>query len=154
MRIEISSAEILHRVRDIAQDELAATTQDETLRYKIEPGTEKEDKVKTFIGESFENLGELLWRFLSVEGQGYFGSVENSATVLPQKYVFDFDISERRAAGKASILTAKCATVIVQDTLARHYESVGQTQLAQNHAQLAAAEQKNISKLLYTKALP
>ena len=37
MTIEISSAELLHRVRDVAQDELAVTTPDETLRYKIEP---------------------------------------------------------------------------------------------------------------------
>lgn len=154
MRIEINSAEILHRVRDIAQDELAATTQDETLRYKIEPGTEKEDKVKTFIGQSFENLAWQLWRFLSTENQAEFWSVANSATTLPEKYVFDFDVSERREAGKASILAAKCSAEVVEDTLFRYYTSVGQVQMAQNHLQQATAEQKNISTIIFTKALP
>lgn len=154
MTIEISSKEILYRVRDIAQDELAVTTPDETLRYKIEPGSEKEDKVKMFISESFENLCSLFWRFLSEECREQFGLIDNTAVILPERYVLEFEISERRAAGKTNIVTQKCATFLVQDTLMRYYLSVGQVNLAQNHAQASLGEQKNISTLIYTKALP
>lgn len=154
MIIEISSAEILHRVRDIAQDELAVTIPDETLRYKIEPGSEKEDKVKTFISSSVEDFCALAWRFLSDESQQRYGWVENSEVVLPERYCFKFDVSERRAAGKASIITNKSASYLVENTLQKYYLSIGQVALAQNHAQQASAEMNLISTLLYTKALP
>ena len=154
MTIEISSAEILHRVRDVAQDELAVTTPDETLRYKIEPGSEKEDKMNTYIGESVENLCSQMWRFLSPECISNYASVENESVVLPERYVFDFDISERRALGKTAILKEKFAAVIVEYTLLRYYLDLGQVQLSQNHSQVAAAELNKISSLLYTKALP
>ena len=154
MIIEISPKEILYRVRDIAQDELAVTTPDETLRYKIDPGSEKEDKVKAFINESFENLCNLFWRFLSEDSRYRYGAVENTDVVLPDKYVLEFEISERRAAGKTAIVTGKCATFLVQDTLMRYYLSVGLVNLAQNHANASSAEQRNLSSLLYTKALP
>lgn len=154
MTIEISSAEILHRVRDIAQDELAVTVPDETLRYKIEPGSEKEDKVKTFIAESVDDLCARMLRFLSRDNQQNYASVENAESILPERYVLEFDISERRAAGKAWVLAGKCAAFLVEDTLMKYYLTIGQVALSQNHAQLAAAEQNKITTLLYTKALP
>lgn len=154
MIVEISPKEILYRVRDIAQDELAVTTPDETLRYKIEPGSEKEDKVKMFISESFENLCSQVLRFLSSETQGYFAGVDNAAIELPDRFVLEFEISERRAAGKAAIVANKCAKYIAENTLLNYYLSVGQVNLAQNHGQVAAAELNKISTLLYTKALP
>lgn len=154
MVIEISSAEILHRVRDIAQDELAVTTPDDTLRYKIEPGTEREDKVKMFINESVEDLSSHIWRFLSTEDMEEDASMENAPSLIPDRYVFNLDVSERRAAGKAIILKEKFATVLMESTLMRYYLSLGQVQLSQNHGQASASELKKIQTLIYTKALP
>lgn len=154
MTIEISPAEILYRVRDKAQDELAVSVPDETLRYKIEPGSEKEDKVKTYILESFEDLCASVWRFLSEKTQSDYVDIGNSATALPDRFVLEFSISERRAAGKAAMVANKCMAFFVEFTLARYYLDIGQVALSQNHSLLAVGEQDKISKLLYTKALP
>lgn len=154
MTIEISSAEILYRVRDVAQDELAVSVPDETLRYKIEPGSEKEDKVKSFIAQAVEDLCSRVWRFLSDKSHQDYAMIDNAAETLPERYVFEFEISERRAFGKANMLANKFISYAVEYALMNYYLTIGQVALSQNHAQLAALDQNKISNLLYTKALP
>ena len=73
---------------------------------------------------------------------------------IPDAYVYELDLSPRRAVGKAQQLTDVMHDYLVHSTLMRFYDAVNGTELKAKHEDAANAASIQLVKLLYTKARP
>ena len=73
---------------------------------------------------------------------------------IPESFVYDLALSERRAEGKAQPLTDYMHNFVVHLTLSRFYSAVSQQELSNIHSQLALDTAGLLEEMIYTKKPP
>ena len=149
MVIELYTIEILSRIRATSHREVAAIP-DADARYLAEAGTEKAEELNRCVTDAASRLYGRCSRFLS---QSYETRKDNFS-LLPDSYVYDFILSERRAVGKAEPLAEAMNTFMVEYALSKFYSIVNQGDLSNKHSLLAIDAGNQIDQLLYTKQPP
>lgn len=154
MTVLINTDEILYNVRKIAHNELRIAIQDDAARYAIEPGEEKTDELKQLIAEAFEELHEMIARFLAPTPTDTSFEIDNSDNQLPEKFELEFITSERRTASRLATIGQKCFSFLSQRTLSNYYGRVAQIDLSNAHDRVSAMDAQMIEKVLFSKLPP
>ena len=158
MRVDINTIELVYAIRRESYAELAVLIQDEDLRYKTEPGSERNEELKKYIKESFSELMSALTRFIQVipSMQDEDGGVhlDDLSDHLPDVMGIDFKHSERRLTGKIDLVARLCNEYLIHSVLFKHYRTVGQLDLAKSRSEMAAACIERVSALLHLKGEP
>lgn len=149
MTISLSVAEILADIKSKSHYEVSAITDPET-RYRVEAGTEKEKELFRSILEVASTLSHRLRRFLA---EDYLEEAGDGLAV-PEAIVYDFVVSDRRAANIAQPLADAMHEYIVHYAMAKFYATVSQGDLSNAHSTLTAAAAERINEIIYTKQPP
>ena len=149
MVIELYTEEIVSNIRGISHHEVAEIP-DTEARYRAEAGTEKLPLIYRGISEG---VGRLIRRCVRFLKGGYTNDSDNAQTI-PAVLRFEFNISERRAVGKAESLAAVMSDFILHYALSQFYSYVSQSELSAKHSLLAEDAGKEIESLLYSKLPP
>lgn len=154
--IRINSAEVLYDIKSKSHTEVTVAVPDESQRYRIEAGTEKEDEIKRCIEQAFAEASGMLARWLIGEytDDGDITTYKNQAVSLPDYLVFYFDWSERRYREKHATLTTLLFSLIVNLAMERFYLSVQAEALAKVRAGQAQSDMSQIQSLVYYKGAP
>lgn len=127
-----------------------ATIENVEARYLIEAGTEKDDEIYAGIVNANDSLKMLLHTFLVDCVIDY----TDDQVQAPESYIYELDLTPRRAVGKAQPLADAMHEYLVHAALMRVYEAVNGTELRAKHEAAANAAAGQITTLLYTKARP
>lgn len=149
MKIIIHKKEVLFDVMNKSHEEVAGIP-DAEARYRIEAGEHKMNELERALAEVGSKLARRVHRYL-VE---YYEQEACNAPSLPEAFVYEFDFSERRMAGKAQPLADAMHSFLVHYTLAKFYASVSQTELSNNHSKSTQEAMSDIDELINTKAAP
>lgn len=149
MNITLNTTNIFNEMRLKSHLEVQ-DIKDPEARDNARAGITKTDEINRCILDALGQLERRCLRFLTetiVQDASDAGS-------LPNSYVFDLNLSERRAANKIPALTAVMHDYAVQHALARYYETVHQAELSAAHAKSAEGYGIQIDELLYHKQPP
>lgn len=149
MVIKLYTEELVSNIRSISHHEVAEIP-DVEARYRAEAGSEKLPFIYKGISEGVGRLVRRCHRFL----QGGYAKEKDNAMELPPELVFDFNISERRAVGKAEPLAEEMSSLVVHYALSRFYSNVSQPDLSNKHSLLAIEAGNEIDNMLYSKLPP
>lgn len=149
MVITLYTEEIVSDLRGVSHHEVAEIP-DVEARYRAEAGTEKYHLIHKCISEAVTRLARRCGRFL----RGNYTVASDNAQEIPVSYTFNFDISERRAVGKAEILAETMHNFILHYALSQFYSDVSQGDLSNKHSLLAMEAGNEIDTLIYSKLPP
>ena len=150
MLITLSVEEILKDIKKKSHREVEERIPDVEARYRAEAGTEKEDEITRCMVEAASALSHRLHRYLRT---WYQDEVDNQLAI-PEAFVYDLSLSERRSEGKAQPLADFMHNFVVHLTLSRFYSTVSQQELSNIHSQLALDTAGMLEELIYTKKPP
>ena len=123
--------------------------EDAEARYRVEAGTEKLEEIYRCIWEAFARLSARCSRWLSA----HYESTRDNVMDVPDKFTFDFVLSERRAINHDSLIEPM-HTFMVEYALSKFYSMVSQGELSNKHSLLALDAGNLIDQILYTKQPP
>lgn len=147
--ITIKFSEILFDLQNKNAEEVRFIEEPQA-RYLAEAGTNKIEELKRCIKEAFSFASSLCLRFLSVgEVTDADDSIENV-----EDLTLSLQLSERRGAGKASIIADTLHSMIVNMALSKFYNTIHQTDLATKRENLAASDVQIFHKHIFTKLPP
>lgn len=149
MTIILSVEELLRAIKQVSHREVAEIA-DVEARYRAEAGTEKEQDIFRAMVEASSALRHRVRRYL----RAYYQQEADNQLALPESFVYEFSMSERRSDNKTQPLTDHMNSFIVHLTLAKFYANVSQTELSNKHSQFALAEQAIIEDMIYYKQPP
>lgn len=149
MQITIYISKIYDEIRRKTQRDVASIESIEE-RYLIEAGTEKNDEIYADIILANDSLKGILQTFLIDCLVEQYDDMQQ----IPDAYVYELDLSPRRAVGKAQQLTDVMHDYLVHSTLMRFYDAVNGAELKAKHETAANAASIQLVNLLYTKARP
>lgn len=150
MVIELKTENIIRGIKVTSHREVAEIA-DPDARYRAEAGTEKHKEIYRCVVEAIGKLQHRCLRFLS---ENYKGYRNDNAAELPNEFVFEFDMAERRAMGKTDSLAATMHAFAVEYALSKFYSVVSQPDLSNKHSLLAMEAGKELDLLLYSKNPP
>lgn len=150
MLITLSVEEIMRDIKKKSHREVEEKIPDVEARYRAEAGTEKEDEITRCMVEAASTLSLRLHRYLRT----WYQDEVDDQLAIPEAFVYDLSLSERRAEGKAQPLADCMHNFIVHLTLARFYSTVSQQELSNIHSVQSLDTQKQLEELLYTKLPP
>ena len=148
MKITLMYSELLYDIQSKNRTEVMGIPE-AAARYRTEAGMDKEDEIKRCILEAFASLTLTCMRFL----RGDVVPTDNEPEV-PSYFEIDIIGSERRLGGKIPAITDVMHSMLVNMTLSRFYQGVGQSDLAQVRDSLAAADVNSLKRLIYSKQPP
>ena len=149
MVITLKYANILNDMKAKSQLEVANIA-DPDARYRAQVGTEKTVEIQRCISRAVNLLAHQCRRFLV---NTYTESATDDISV-PEQYVFEFSMSERRMVGATEPLQEEMHAFSVHYALAQFYSSVSQQELSNIHSKLTQEAQVNIMAILYHKNPP
>ena len=149
MTLYLSVQELLKDIKQKSHYEVSAIA-DVEARYRVQAGTEKEEQIYRTMLEVATSLAHRLRRFLN----DYYQEEADNRISIPDAFVYDLDISDRRAVNLAQPLTDVCHSYIVHYTLSKFYATVSQGDLSNMHSQATAEAANQIDALIYTKQPP
>ncbi len=150
MRIVLDIDELLLDIRNKSHEECATAIADTEARYRAEAGNHKNLELFRCIAEVGSALSRSLHRYLV----DYFQDEADNNDTLPQSLVYELNLSERRASGKAQPLADAMHQYVVHYALAKFYATVSQTELSNKHSTLTQDASQTIDALLLTKKPP
>lgn len=149
MVITLTTAEIVKRVKAVSHREVAEIA-DTEARYRAEAGSEKIGMLNLCMDDAKRRLCSVCRRFLRATRNESAGNIE----AIPNNYVFEFTLSERRATNSAEPLAEAMNTFMVEYTLSKFYSNVSQGDLSNKHSLLAVEAGDQIQQILFTKMPP
>lgn len=149
MTVTLNIEELFKDIRLKSRLECSAIA-DTEARYRVEAGTEKNDELYRDMTAAQGSLARRLARYLSAS---YVQEGDNTL-FLPEAFVYELTVTDRRLQGKVQPLADACHDFIVHYTLSRFYKSVGMGDMSNAHSLQAAETGEEIDMLLYTKAAP
>lgn len=150
MLIVLNVSELMRDIKKKSHREVEERIADVEARYRAEAGTEKEDEITRCMVEAASNLSHHLHRYLRT----WYQDEVDDQLALPDAFVYDLSLSERRAEGKAQPLADYMHSFVVDLTLSRFYSSVSQQDLSNIHSQKALETARLLEDMLYTKKPP
>jgi hypothetical protein len=149
MRIVLEVAELLFDIRNKSHEECASIT-DVEARYRAEAGHHKDEEIfRSLVGVN-SSLTRLVRRYL-VDSIAL--EADDNASI-PDSFVYEFEISQRRADNLTQPMADAMHDYLVHYTLAKFYATVSQGDLSNKHSALTQAAATEIEELLYTKKPP
>ena len=149
MIITLHTQRILDEVRRKVYFEVKPIQEPEA-RHDARVDEEKSYELGRSLLDSDAALQSLVMRFIRHDE-----TVETcDAPNIPEMFTYEFAFTERRMKGKLPALTETMHDYLVNETLARHFNTVTQTQLSDRHAALAEVCAKRITEMLFTKNPP
>ena len=149
MTITIKYSEVLFDLQNKNKEEVRSIEEPQA-RYLAEAGSDKIDEVARCIQEAITNVTAMFLRFISAkENEGASDMLRN-----PDNVLLEFNVSERRGAGKDEMIADALHSLIVNLSLSKFYSTINQTELAAKRDTLAASDTAVINKLLYEKLPP
>lgn len=103
-----------------------------------------EDKNKRILVQALGVIKEQCNRFICCA----------TFTENPPKLTFDLNVSTRRTMGREQIISTMLLNITVGLFLSKYFLAKNAAELSAKHGELAAAEIKSLSTLLYTKNPP
>lgn len=146
MVVEIFIDNLIGQMKAVSHREVAEIA-DVEARYRAEAGSEKANEILHCLNEGYSKLSGRLARWLRESTIVYSG-------VTPQKYRFEFMISERRATNKIDSLLDAMHSFILEYAMSKFYSIVSQGELSNKHSLLAVESGNNVDQLLLTKLPP
>ena len=150
MLIVLSVEELMRDIKKKSHREVEERIADVEARYRAEAGTEKEDEITRCMVEAASALSHRLHRYLRT----WYQDEVDDQLAIPESFVYDLALSERRAEGKAQPLTDYMHNFVVHLTLSRFYSAVSQQELSNIHSQLALDTAGLLEEMIYTKKPP
>lgn len=149
MTIELFTDPIIREIRQKSHLEVQDIA-DPAARDNARAGLDKIEEIRRCMEGGVAQVRSRCIRFLSRD----YSQWADDAQSIPESYIFEISLSQRRGANKAEPLTAAMHDLIVQYALARFYSTVNQTALSNTHSMLAIAAGDLLSGLLFTKQAP
>lgn len=149
MVITLYTEELVNRIRSISHREVAEIA-DVDARYRAEAGSEKMEEIYHCVDDAAGRLKARCFRFLKSE----YTKRRDNVLDVPESYVFEFVLSERRAIGKADALLEAMYTFMAEYALSKFYSIVSVGELSNKHSLLALEAGNMIDSLLYVKQPP
>ena len=149
MRIILDIAELLLDIRNKSHEECASIT-DVEARFRAEAGNHKNLELFRTLLEVNSSLTRLVRRYL----MEYIAIEANDNAELPESFVYEFEISQRRSDNLAQPLTDAMHSYLVHYTLAKFYATVSQTEFSNKHSTLTQSAATEVEELLFTKKPP
>lgn len=119
-------------------------------RINARAGEEEQDELERCLLTSESALRNIISRW----AVGCLEPVSDSHLGIPEELVYDFNIGQRRAAGKSVPVAMAIHAYLVAKTLSLFYRTVTRADLAEIQDGLAAQAEAQLTKLLNTKAEP
>lgn len=110
---------------------------------------DKEDELDRAIMNAGADLEALCWRWI----EATYVQAEDDA-LEASNLVFNLNFSRRRTAEKAKQLASAMHAYIVDDALAKFYDTVEAQDLSEQHAKNAQAQAQVITHIIYSKLPP
>lgn len=150
MEIIINIDEILFDIRNKSHEECSAAIADAEARFRAEAGNHKNEELYRSLRSVHAALQRRVVRFLrnSHEKTGA------NDMYIPTSFVYEFEMSERRAQGKVQALADAMHDYLVHYTLAKFYATVTQGELSNKHSLLTGECEAEIMAILYDKMPP
>ena len=120
------------------------------IKYRVQVGSEKKDEIFRLLLSVSSSLTRLVHRYLV---RTYIQETDNGIS-MPEAFVYELTMSERREAGKSQPLADKMHDYLVHYTLAKFYASVGQGEFSNAHSAQTQVASAEIESLLYDKRPP
>ena len=149
MTLELSIPVLLKDIKSKSYYDVQGITDVET-RYRIQAGTEKEQEIYRTMVEVASTLSHRLRRFLAE----YYQEEANNELSVPDSFVYELEVSDRRADNLLQPLTDAAHSYVVHYTLSKFYATVSQGDLSNKHSAMTADAAKSIDEILYTKQPP
>lgn len=149
MEIILSVEDLLKAIKQESHREVEGIENAET-RYRVQAGTEKEQDIYRCMVESASALRHRVRRYL----RAYWQQEADNQLALPESFVYEFTMSERRSVGKAQPLADHMASFIKHLTLSKFYAMVSQGDLSNKHSTIALDEANTIEDMIYSKQPP
>ncbi len=149
MTITINTEPILLEIRQKSHLEVQ-DIQDPEARDNARAGLDKMDEIRRCLEDGISQVRRRCLRFLRNE----YAHWADDTRAVPESYVFDFSMSERRSLGKAQPLTDAMHDLAVQYALSKFYATVNQKELSNKHSVMALEAGRQIDELLYEKLPP
>lgn len=150
MLIVLNVSELMRDIKKKSHREVEEKIPDVEARYRAEAGTEKEDEITRCMVEAASALAHRLHRYLRI----WYQDEVDDQLAIPEGFVYDLGLSERRAEGKAQPLADYMHNFVVDLTLSRFYSSVSQQDLSNIHSQKALETARLLEEMIYTKKPP
>lgn len=149
MKVILNIEELLFDIRNKSHEECQSIT-DVEARFRSEAGNHKNEEIYRSLVEVNSSLTRMVRRYLME-----FLPVEaDDNAVLPQSFVYDFEISQRRSDNLTQPLADAMHSYLVHYTLAKFYATVSQTEFSNKHSTLTQAAATEVEELLFTKKPP
>lgn len=149
MAITIKYSEVLFDLQNKNREEVRSIEEPQA-RYLAEAGSDKIDEVARCIQEAITNVTAMFLRFTSAkENEGASDMLRN-----PDNVLLEFNVSERRGAGKDEMIADALHSLIVNLSLSKFYSTINQTELMAKRDKLAKSDAAVLNKLLYEKLPP
>lgn len=152
MTITITYSTLLNDLLEKSHLEVASIP-DPDARYRTEAGTEKLPEIRRCLDDGAMLLKGRCARFLLEDSSFTPDSSDNSLPTVVS-YVYEFDLTSRRAAGKTEALKNTIENFIVHYALSKFYASVNQGEFSNKHSLLAVEASNNLDMLLFSKHPP
>lgn len=149
MVITLYVSNIISQMRAISHREVSAID-DAEARYRAEAGTEKMDDIRHCVDDAYKRLLGRCSRFL----KDSYTTATSDNIGIPESYVIELSLSERRAINKADPLEEAMHNFVVEYALSKFYSNVSQGDLSNKHSLAALDAGNNLETLLYTKQPP
>lgn len=121
-------------------------------RYNLEAGLHKKKEITRNVIEALGEIEGLLGRYL-VAGPDLDDKDANNQAELPESFVMELNLAERRSLNKAKPLALAIHNYIVAAALVKFYATVGH-EIGNNFQTVETAALKTISRLIHTKSSP
>ena len=149
MKVVLLTSELLFDIATISHLEVAQI-EDLDLAYRSEAGKDKEEEVTRCITSAVVSLVALCNRFrLAVTTE----EVDNTLN-LPERFILNLDITDRRARGKEQAIADCMHNIIVDNSLVKFYLNVQQPDLSKMHSASLAESIEMLRLLLFSKNPP
>lgn len=148
LTIIIDRSEVVKDIRLKSRGELALLTPEQ--RYPLEAGTDKDDEIARDILLAVANIKRVLAKYLAMSDESF----ADDNLGVPQEFVFEFDISDRRLDGKAQAVADLMHSYIASMSLSRYYASTPNADLVAKHSGEALRIRDELSALLALKKAP
>lgn len=149
MKVVLDIKELLFDIRNKSHEECASIT-DVEARFRAEAGNHKNEELFRTLVEVNSSLTRLVRRYL----MEFIAIEANDNAELPESFVYEFEISQRRADNLAQPLADQMHAYLVHYALAKFYATVSQTEMSNKHSTLTQAAATEVEELLFTKKPP
>lgn len=148
LTITLYTDELLHDIHERSHSECQAIA-DDAERYRVEAGTDKDDRLVREMIRVQSSLKRMMHRWLDEPATAADDTLDK-----PESFCYELNVTGRRGMNKAQPLTDACHDFTVAYTLARFYASVGMKDLSNAYSIAANDAGVEIDELLNSKLPP